>query len=202
MSFVGLTIEYSVGGGPHDPELFQRLQVAFERAGSDLTHFGQYVYPKLVPVFEEAEGRQFDAQGAGPNKGAWQQLSETYEAWKAGHYPGQPILVAKGDLREALTSSGSPMAMREYDDNNFDFGTIGVPYASYHQTGTAKMPARPPYDFGTEMEEALQAAALDGLREIITEVGLDEFLAEESSVFTGPRGGRYVVTSGGNKRYI
>ncbi len=178
MSFASLSIEYSIGGGPHDPELLQRMQVAFSRAGEEISKFGSYVYPKLVPVFEEEERAQFAAEGEGPNTGGWQPLSEAYAAWKAGHYPGQPILVATGNLREALTSSSSPNALRTYDAENFDFGTAGLDYASFHQTGTGKMPARPEYDFTEHLEAELQKAALEGVREAIKAAGANEFLTE------------------------
>ncbi len=175
---IKLDIEYSIGGGAHDPELFQRMQVAFSRAGDQVAQLGTYVYPKMVPVFEEEERAQFAAEGSGPNRGAWKPLSEAYAAWKAGHYPGQPILRREGNLYEALTSSSSPFAMRTFDQADFDFGTAGLDYASYHQSGTSKMSARPPYDFTEHLEQELERASLEGFREAVKASGLDEFVTE------------------------
>lgn len=178
MSFIGLDVRYSMGGGGDEPELLQRMSVAFERAGAEVARLGKHVYPKMVPLFEEELGRQFAAEGQGPNRGGWAPLSEAYAAWKAKEYPGQPTLQREGNLHAALTASTSPFAMRTYDDSAFDFGTAGLDYASFHQTGTRRMPSRPPYDFGDALEQGIQRAALEGVREAIAEAGADEFLSE------------------------
>lgn len=170
---VGLTIEYRVANAEGEASV-ERLAVALERAGDNLADFGRYVFPRLVPVFETAVAAQFDARGRGPVAGAWQALSLKYAAWKAREFPGKGILERTGALREGLTQSSSPYALRDYSSTNFNFGTQNLPYSGYHQLGTARMYARPPFDFGPEVERQLVRAAADGLREAVKQAGLDE----------------------------
>lgn len=174
----GFRVEWQVGNVPSGEDTLEQMAFAFERAGDNLTDFGRFVFPKLMPVFEAEESKQFDAEGQGPARGAWAQLSERYAAWKDAHYPGARILERTGALREALTSSSSPFAMRAITTDTFDFGTVGVEYASFHQTGTTFMPDRPPYDFGDDFESTVRDAALIGVREAMAEAGADKFVSE------------------------
>lgn len=175
MSVLGLTVEYRIGS-ESGPDSLQRLGVAFERAGAEVADLGRHVFPLLSPVFEAAEKRQFEAQGTGPTAGSWSPLSEVYAAWKAKKYPGQPLLVATGAMREGLTSASSPFGAREWTATSFVFGTAGVEYASFHQTGTGKMPARPPFDLDEEFERELQRAARVGVNEAIKAADLENFI--------------------------
>lgn len=167
MTAVALTLEYQLGNESGEAVL-ERLAVAFERAGAETADFGKHIFPELVPVLEDATAKQFDAEGRG-STGPWQQLTEAYAAWKEGRYPGQPILVASGDLRDALTVDGSAHALRDYSASQFNYGTEGLEYASFHQLGTSRMPARPPFDFGPDFERELAAAAARGVREAVRE---------------------------------
>jgi phage gpG-like protein len=171
---VAITLEYQVGNASGEQQ-FERLAVAFERAGAETANFGKHIFPELVPVLEAGVKAQFDAEGAGPVAGAWAQLSASYAAWKEDAFPGQPLLVATGALRDALTVEGSPHALRDYSDVQFNYGTQGLDYASFHQTGTARMPPRPPFDFGPDFDRQLQRAAALGVRNAVRESGLDEF---------------------------
>lgn len=173
MTVYGLTVEYAVGNATGD-DAVTRLSTAFERGGDAISNFGEHVFPRLVPIFETAEGRQFDAQGTGPFAGHWAPLSSAYAQWKAKAAPGKPILELSGDLREALTRSSSPLASREWSANDFAFGTRGVEYASYHQVGTGRMPARPPFDFGEGFEEELTRATQLGLVAALRAARVDE----------------------------
>lgn len=163
MSVYGLQVEILVGNNTA-AAAFQNFAVAFERGGRAIENFGEHVYPLLVPVFEDAVDAQFEARGKGPAFGAWASLSPSYEQWKAGAAPGQPLLEFSGAMRAGLTQSSSPNALRQWDNTSFSFGTVGLPYADYHQSGTGKMPARPPFDFGADFERAMQVAAARGLR--------------------------------------
>lgn len=174
MTAVAITVEYQVGQQSGEQTL-ERMAVAFERAGAECADFGKHIFPELVPVMEAGAKRQFDTEGSGPNAGAWPQLSEAYAAWKEGRYPGQPILVATGALRDALTVDGSTHALRDYSSSQFNYGTQGLEYASFHQTGTASMPPRLPFDFGPEFERELLRAAMTGVRAAIKEATLDEY---------------------------
>lgn len=166
MTVYGLQVEVSVGTDNGEGAL-QRLSVAFERAGAEVQDFGKWVFPKLSPVFEDALSEQFNARGGGPMSGAWSPLTPDYAAWKDGHAPGMPLLELTGELRAALTTSSAPSAYREWSASEFAFGTAGLEYASFHQTGTGRMAARPVFDFGPTFERGLQMAAASGLREAV-----------------------------------
>ena len=171
----GFRIQYSVRSGEDRPLLMQEMSQAFERAGDELLDMGKYVFPRLVPVFEAAEERQFDAEGQGPNRGAWAALSEQYEAWKSKNFPGQSILQREGRMYEGLTQSSSPYALRRITTDEFDFGTIGVEYSGFHQTGTSRMTDRPPFDFDAEFESDVRRAATEGAREAMQQARVDEY---------------------------
>lgn len=175
MSVSGFEVTWRVNGADDEMAL-QKMAVAFERAGDELADFSRFVFPQLVPAFEAALGRQFQQQGGGPARGTWAQLTPAYEAWKSVHYPGAPILVRRGDLQEALTSSGSPHAARDWSASMFNFGTQGLPYASYHQTGTHRMQDRPPFDFAAEFERELARIGYQGARQAMHEAGLHEYV--------------------------
>lgn len=177
MSAVAVTLEYQMGTATGE-QVMERLAVAFERAGAEVADFGQHIFPRLVPVLESAVREQFDAEGRGPAAGAWRQLSEAYAAWKESAHPGQPLLVATGALRDALTVESSPGALRDYSAAQFNYGTQGVEYASFHQTGTSSMPPRPPFDFGPDVEREMVRAAAAGVREAVRQAGLEELGVE------------------------
>ena len=70
--------------------------------------------------------------------GTWRALSPGYAAWKADHYPGQPILVATGRMRQEVTTGARVTATAK----TLTFTTNNA-YWFYHQYGTRRMPARP-----------------------------------------------------------
>lgn len=172
MSVVGIHIEYQVAGVDAGEAVLERISAAFERAGDEMKDFSKHVFPKLIPVFEAEERRQFDAEGGGP-RGGWAALSPAYAAWKQQNYPGKTILRRTDALYEALTSSSSVFAERVMGGEEFNFGTRGVEYASVHQVGEN---ARPPFDFSSDFENDISRAALEGVREAVKEAGLDEFV--------------------------
>jgi len=172
---VALRVEYSVGNAQGE-QATASLSAVFERADAELRDFGKWIFPRLPSVFEQELRTQFGAEGHGPHAGSWAPLSASYEAWKAVRYPGQPILVATGKLREALTDSASPFAARDYSASEFAFGTAGVEYASLHQLGTVRMSARPPFDFGDVFEERLQQEAQLGIVEAVRAADPDSLL--------------------------
>lgn len=98
--------------------------------------------PAFVQIrarFVAAMVLQFSSSGQ-YGSGGWAPLSESYAAWKARAFPGQPILVASGGLRASLTSS---LDVDEVGARQARFGSR-VKHGRYHQTGTSRMPARPP----------------------------------------------------------
>lgn len=210
MSAVLLSVEYGIGNGTPEPNL-TRLTTALERAGLEVANVGKHILPKLTPALEEAVSKQFDARGGGPASGPWAPLSKRYAEWKQKHFPGKPILELTGALRAALTSSTDSKALRSINGNEYAYGTRGIPYASFHQTGTPGMPQRPPFDFGKDVEKAISKAAMDGVREALKDGsgGLLDFdgdtYTDESGVtfdvFRGGRGGAYIV-NGGRRTYL
>lgn len=206
MTAILLSVEYAVGNGTPEPTL-TRLVTALERAGDAVADVGKYVLPKVLPVLETETAKQFEAEGRGPASGSWAPLSTSYAAWKGANFPGQPINVLSGKLRGALTDGGAPGARRDVGGDSLTYGTTGIPYASFPQTGTRRMPARPPIDFGDDFEEGLQAAALAGVREAVRagSEGLLDFEGDEfegQQVLTGRSGGRYVPAPGGGRTYL
>ena len=165
---VALRIEYSVGNAQGE-QAIQTLSAVLDRADAELKDFGRWVFPRVIPALEEASKEQFAAEGFGPVVGHWAPLSVSYAKVKEARYPGKPILEPSGAMREALTSTSSPWAAREYSASDLAFGTQGLHYASFHQVGGVRLPARPPFDFGPSVDEKLVKAAqlgmVDGLRE-------------------------------------
>jgi hypothetical protein len=177
VSISGFKLEWSVGNNDTGEDTLERMAVAFERSGDELGDFGQYLFPRMTPVFEAEMERQFEAEGQGQS-GGWAPLSEQYRRWKEEHYPGKPILQREGTLYEALTSSSSPFARRVSTGDTFDFGTIGVEYAMTKQLGTAREPARPPFDFGEDFERVLIQEGAGAAREAIAASGADQYVSE------------------------
>lgn len=204
MAVFGMSMQYRVRG-QDDEFALQRMSVAFERAGEGFENFGRKFFPRLSGLLEEEVRGQFDAEGKGPNRGHWKPLSEKYAAWKATAYPGQPLLVATGTMRAALTSENSPHALRVDNGPRFNFGTSGVPYASFHQTGTGRMPDRPPFDFTPALEEAILGEARGAAADVVEDSGLGEFVNDNGirrEVHIGRRGGRYYYAASGNRVYL
>lgn len=205
MSAIVLSTTWQIGNGTPEPTLV-RLTTALERAGAELLKVGEHILPRLLPILEVETAKQFDAEGSGPQSGSWAPLSVSYAKWKAAHFPGKPILQRTGALKAALTGPGAN-ARRDISGNTLSFGTTGLPYASFHQTGTGRMPARPEFDFGPDFEKAMQAAAAAGVREALKvgSAGLldfDDATFEGLPVLTGKNGGRFVVGSNGRKTYL
>lgn len=170
MAVFGISLQYQLAGET-GAAVVENLSVAVERAAANITDYGRYIFPKLTPIFEQAMERQFAAEGAGPRRGHWSPLTEKYAEWKSRNFPGNPILQLSGRLKQALTQSSSPFARRVFSGDTFDFGTTGVPYATFHQLGTVKMVDRAIYDFDYAFEQQLQAAALEGAREAVKDAG-------------------------------
>ncbi len=209
MTAIAFSMEWYVGGTV-DPGL-RRLRAAFERGGAELANLGKHVFPRVVPALEAAAAAQFDGEGVGTT-GRWAQLSPKYAAWKAKHFPGAPILQRTRALMAGLTDSSATTARREVSNDALSFGTAGVGYASFHQTGTQKMPARPPIDMGADFEEALLAAAQVGVRDAVR-AGSDGLLDFEGDMYTdetgatrqvfrGGRGGAFFVNGQGGRTYL
>lgn len=172
MSVFGLDIQFAIGDDT-DGDSVRRFTTAMDRFGVNLEDFGQFVFPKVMKLFEEEISGQFESRGARGVAGGWPELSPGYAQWKAVHFPGMPLLEATGSMRAALTESGSTHARREINPSDMTFGTVGVEYFSFHQMGTPFMPARAPVDFGNEFEGGLNKALQLGVVEASQAAGLE-----------------------------
>lgn len=119
----------------------------------NLTRF----FEREADLFRERMEEQFDTGGKHTG-GSWEPLEPIYAAWKEAHYPGQPILVREGHLRESLTAAGAPGHVEEITPTSLVVGTRN-PTAAMHQWGTRRMPARPII----VLEEAYKSGIADRL---------------------------------------
>lgn len=78
---------------------------------------------------------KFSSQGPG-----WKPLSPAYASWKAEHFPGRPILVRKGTMREELLTITKGGTSR-VSGNTLDI-TPRTPYFGVHQRGGKHIPKR------------------------------------------------------------
>jgi phage gpG-like protein len=173
VSVLGIKVAYYVGG-TENAAAFREMAFAFERAGAELAKPGKHIFPRIIPVLQNAVRMQFATQGSGPT-GPWKPLSSKYQAWKEVHYPGRPILVRSGKLRGALTGPHHGNALREVTDDVLTYGTKGVGYASHHQVGADSLPARPVFDFGPEFEAEVYTEARLGVMHAIREAKVSQF---------------------------
>jgi phage gpG-like protein len=137
-------------------------QAAMERGLARFTE-GLADYRPLWRAIEDdfyaAEQEQFRTEGTatGPH---WTALSPNYAKWKETRFPGRLILERTGDLRRSLTDRQDPNALCIEERKTLTLGSR-IPYASFHQQGTSKMPARPvmaaPEDFQRRVREHIQA---------------------------------------------
>lgn len=122
-------IEVSVEG---QDKWLRRIQHIAEGL-ADFTKLGE----SLTPVVWSHLGEWFDGEG----EGSWAPLSDDYAAWKAVNYPGAPLMVREGDLRDSMHGNGEFAVMHNGRDGAA-WGTR-VKYAKPHQHGTSRgLPAR------------------------------------------------------------
>jgi phage gpG-like protein len=101
---------------------------------------------ELVPLIQACEAQAFHGQHT-PGGEAWAPLAPSTIAMKGRRSgligPHSTILVDTGRLFESLTlEDGTSDTIWITGDRFLTFGT-DVPYAIFHETGTARMPARP-----------------------------------------------------------
>lgn len=105
-------------------------------------------------------------QLSGPGK--YTDLSASYKKWKAGRIgSAYPILFLKGRLALSMLTPGGENVL-DIDKNRMFFGT-SVPYARYHQEGTSRMPARPPFFLDFQRQRAWSQIVRAHLKKNIVE---------------------------------
>lgn len=169
MAGLGFTIKGTAG--------VERLRIKF----LDLSQYVADVTPFLERVMVELEEHTdevFDSEGSS-GSGKWAPLSPVTEEIRAQTgFGGLPILENTGRLRNALGARRGTGALRGITNGVLVYGTNGVPYASFHQTGAKQkgvtkkqqtflrlawgitmklghvieLPARPPVDFGQDFK--------------------------------------------------
>jgi len=102
---------------------------------ADMAPFFQAAGVLMQTSMEE----QFGTEGG--RTGGWAPLSERYAADKAKKYGSRPILQASGALIGSLVGGGGGHIERVQGNDTLEFGS-SIPYGTYHQTGTSRMPQR------------------------------------------------------------
>lgn len=100
------------------------------------------VWGKVHEVFIAFVQRVFASQGSYVGE-AWAPLSPAYARWKAAHSANAGILQLRGRLYGSLSAPDHPDHIFRSGPSWAEYGTQ-VPYAKFHQTGTRRMPRRPP----------------------------------------------------------
>lgn len=156
--FVPVTI--SVGDSQGHRTAYSR---GLDLVGEKLTAFQRHAADMREPLgtigrgLIDIVGGQFNTEGSTGATGHWAPLSPEYGAWKAKHAPGLPLLVgirptgSKGQRPQTYARSGK-MRMQLLNPESLHVSATRLLYApdsdiaGYHETGTDKMPARPPVD--------------------------------------------------------
>jgi phage gpG-like protein len=134
----------SVTGG----EAVKHGLVALLASMQNMQPFWRDVFaPKYFAIVQDGFATGGAQRGSGGRfaGGNWAWLSPKYAAWKHKHYPGQPLLVREGTLRESVRWGGTGVGSGGIFEAYSTFAIVGttVPYGNYHQYGTSRMPARP-----------------------------------------------------------
>lgn len=163
-------------------ELTVRQLAAFEHEAGNmlepLTIIGKDLHTQLEAAFA--------TEGATGASGKWVALSETYGAWKAQR-SSAPILVGLKPLHkgtredptrpETYAPSGKmryelldPLATHVTARRLLYAPTSDI--AGYHESGTEKMPARPPVDLSLTFLHSVDRTFAVWLANVITRLGL------------------------------
>lgn len=78
----------------------------------------------------------------GASVGGWRPLSPEYAGWKRNRYPGRPLLIASGEMQQAVTRTNNSQFVFDRKPSRVTLGS-NSPLAGYHQAGTDRMPSRP-----------------------------------------------------------
>jgi len=136
---------------------FDRIATQVRDMTEPFTQIGEDLHVQI--------GAAFATEGATGASGKWRVLSPTYGAWKQKHVPGAPILVGlrpqhkgtrehptrpqsyavSGRMRQQLLMPLSDRTTWHVGPKRLLYAPLSN-YAGFHQTGTSRMPARPPVD--------------------------------------------------------
>lgn len=160
------------GGGAHFSFELEGVEVfsrAFNRLEQGIDDF-RSIWPNVAKEFYAIEHEQFASEGAHGASGKWAPLSPAYRKWKETHFPGQPILKLTHSLYESLTSPDAPASIFRIERDEMTLGSR-VEYATAHQRGSGRMPARPPISLTEDDKRRLQKAIQVGLVQFTRRAG-------------------------------
>lgn len=116
---------------------FRPFALSLERFGQNIQDADQ-AFDRMADFAARVFAAQFET--AGSRMGSkWAPLSPKYAKQKARAFPGQPLMVATGDLRKSLAFR--PLGIEEITSSKMVIGTA-IPYAAYHQAGAGRLPQR------------------------------------------------------------
>lgn len=129
------------------------------------------------PLFNEAsrlvyefEKDAFASEGSTSKVGRWKPLTRAYAQWKEKKAPGKPILELTGTLKRSLTRPNARGSVRRVTEDELTIGT-SIPYGIFHQTGTRKMVARPPFAQTKQQERQIVKILRDGIAAFVKRAG-------------------------------
>jgi len=130
------------------------------------------LWPEVIREFYLIEAEQFESEGAAGASGKWAALSDVYARYKQRVRPDKPILRFDDDLVQSLTDPEAVGAILRPEADGLTIGT-SVPYATAHQRGTRRMPARPPISLAETQKRRLQKSIQAGLVRFVREAGFN-----------------------------
>lgn len=142
---------------------FSAFSRAIDRIGSTFARPAEVIRRPVEDWLAETEREQFRTQGAAGASGRWQPLSPATLRRKVAEGRGPRILERTGAMQELLTNAGSLRQLIEVSGDKIIFRL--PPPATFHQTGTRRMPRRQVYAPNAEQKRRLG----EGLRREATE---------------------------------
>ncbi len=124
-----------------------QLARSFSRFADDVKDLSDAFREIAKDFHEVVERKQFESEGS-YGSGGWAALSPDYAEQKARDFPGRPLLVRTGLMKESLLGE-NPWSIEDIQPLQMKVGTK-LEYAIYHQKKTSKMPARPVIDLTEE----------------------------------------------------
>lgn len=122
-----------VGYEIQNPEQFNALLGKLKKASSSI-----FLMNELSRIVKKFSTANFTLKGSGQ----YPKLSARYKKRKSRINPSAPILVYSGALRDSIIKNTSD-TISEITKFSARIGT-SLPYATFHDTGTSKMPMRKP----------------------------------------------------------
>lgn len=147
----------------------REITLRFPKWAARLEDLRRFWSDFFAPQFFIDIQRNFNTEGS--FVGGWRALSPRYARWKLAHYGNKPILVRTGAMKRSFTVGGPGNVLRAWKLRAI-LGS-SIQRAGFHQTGTARMPARPIVWLGSQRiyqklltrfvrEEGISAGTISG----------------------------------------